>query len=387
MRTRCLPVAVCSLPSRQSQPPPVRTNKQFEEHSEKGFHVHPPAEATASEYPHATRIPLRSNPHLPPLPPWSTVPPPAAPPAAPPPCTEHRAREPPEPVFRLADIPGKGKGLLATRPFRRGALLFSEAPLFTQPPAPTNSSILAALAARTRDEQRDFFLLANAHRRAKSVLPALGVFETNALPCGADADAGPAARGLFLAAARLNHSCAPNVAHAWDAPARALRLRALAPVPAGAELCLNYADVLGTRAERRAALGFECRCAVCALEGAAQAESDARRAAVRRLFDEVGRCANEPTLGMRKVAIALRLLREEGLVHYRASFCFDAFQFCVLVSDFAHAKAWARQAWEEACCTTGPDSAAARTFKMHWANPRSHRLAGTLPRMTLSGPE
>ena len=33
-----------------------------------------------------------------------------------------------------------------------------------------------------------------------------------------------------------------------------------------------------------------------------------------------------------QIKIALKLLKEEGLVHYEASFCFDAFQFCVLVS-------------------------------------------------------
>ncbi len=96
------------------------------------------------------------------------------------------------------------------------------------------------------------------------------------------------------------------------------------------------------------------------------------------------------------------------MAHFEASFCFDAFQFCVLVrssvmsypwsqphtnlemrkvSDFANAKIWVRKAWECSCITTGPDSSAARMFKMYWANPRAHQLAGLLPRMTLSGPE
>lgn len=57
------------------------------------------------------------------------------------------------------------------------------------------------------------------------------------------------------------------------------------------------------------------------------------------------------------------------------------------VSDFANAKAWARRAWEVACVTAGPESAAARTFKMYWANPRAHRFAGLLPRGVLGGPD
>ena len=32
-----------------------------------------------------------------------------------------------------------------------------------------------------------------------------------------------------------------------------------------------------------------------------------------------------------QIKLALRMLKEEGLIHYEASFCYDAFQFCVLV--------------------------------------------------------
>lgn len=57
------------------------------------------------------------------------------------------------------------------------------------------------------------------------------------------------------------------------------------------------------------------------------------------------------------------------------------------VSDFTNAKAWIRRAWEVSVYTSGPDSNAARMFKMYWANPRSHQLAGTLPQTTLSPPD
>ncbi|OBZ67855.1 SET domain-containing protein 5 [Grifola frondosa] len=303
----------------------------------------------------------------------------------------------------VAPIPSKGgSGLLATRPITKGTLILSEPPLFTQPAAParTNSTILNALAQRTRDEQRDFFALYNARKSSgpgqPALLPALGIFETNALPCDDDDSAvrrrGKSDRdGVFLLGARLNHSCAPNVARSWDSCARTMTFRALRDISAGEELCVNYVDVLGTRAQRaeelKGAFGFLCACEECASEGEALKESDRRRAAVRRLFEEVGMCGREPTLGMRKVKIALRLLKEENLVHYEASFCYDAFQFCVLVSDFTSAKAWARKAWEASCNTSGLESAASRAFKMYWANPRAHRFAGILPHMALSGPD
>lgn len=57
------------------------------------------------------------------------------------------------------------------------------------------------------------------------------------------------------------------------------------------------------------------------------------------------------------------------------------------MSDFVNAKAWVKKAWEASCDTMGPESPAAHTFKLYWANPRAHPLAGTLPDMTLSGPD
>ena len=118
---------------------------------------------------------------------------------------------------------------------------------------------------------------------------------------------GDEVEGVFLIASRLNHSCRPNVARVWDARTNAMAFRALRDVVPEEELCINYADVdvLGTRTQRgeeiMEAFGFGCRCPACALEGEEGEESDRRRAAVRRLFEDVGRCGKEPTLGMRKV--------------------------------------------------------------------------------------
>ncbi|KAH9852353.1 SET domain-containing protein [Lenzites betulinus] len=297
------------------------------------------------------------------------------------------------PPYKIASAPlTDGVGLFATRALSKGSVVLCESPILTQPPPParTNSTVMVALSHCTRDEQRQYFNLANAYKAGpRALLPALGIFETNSLPCGKAR--GGCRAGLFLTAARLNHSCRPNIARVWDQDAQQMTFRALRDVAEGEELCMNYVDVLGTRAQRaeelQTSFGFECVCDVCALGFEEQAESDRRRAALRRLFEEAALCGNEPTLGLRKVKLALQLLKEEDLVHYEASFCFDAFQFCILVADYANAKAWIRKAWEASCNTSGPDSPASRAFKMYWANPRAHELAGKLPRATLHGPD
>ncbi|KAI0718122.1 hypothetical protein C8Q72DRAFT_798807 [Fomitopsis betulina] len=271
-------------------------------------------------------------------------------------------------------------------------MFLEEQPLFTQDASCTNSTVLTALAGCSREQQSEYFALANAFKGGDSlekVLPALAIFYTNSFPCGDDAP--QTRRGIFLTAARANHSCTPNAGRVWDAAKQAMMFRTLQAVPAGEELCINYVDVLGSREERNANLwdhfGFECACETCALQGEQLAKSDQRRMSIRQLYDEVSTCLKEPTVGIRKAKLALCLLQEEGLALYEATFCFDAFQLCVMVSDFTKAKVWARKAWEAACAASGPDSPAARTFKMYWANPRAHRLAGTMPRVAPSGPE
>lgn len=210
-------------------------------------------------------------------------------------------------TFYVNDIQDKGKGVVAARPIKRGEFLFSESPLFTMSPSPTNSTILGALAKCTRDEQRQYFMLANSYR--ERLLPALAIFETNFLLLGNGTLHGEPKRqesaGIFLLASRFNSSCTPNVSKSWDELRNVMVFRTLCDVAEGEELCFNYCDVLATKGERKEFLlsefGFDCICVACRQEGEDTLQSDKRRSTVARLFEEVGRCGNEPTLGMRKV--------------------------------------------------------------------------------------
>lgn len=216
-----------------------------------------------------------------------------------------------EETFFVHDVPGKGKGVVAARDIKKGEFLFSERPLFMLNPSPTNSMLLGALSKCTRDEQRQYFTLANSYR--KHLLPALAIWETNFLllgngthPKAIPQPAGELA-GIFLLASRLNSSCTPNVSKSWDEIRNVMVFRTLRDIQDGEELCFNYCDVLATHDDRKQILskefGFECICDACRLEGEEAVESDRRRTSILRLFDEVGRCAREPTLGIRKVPI------------------------------------------------------------------------------------
>jgi hypothetical protein len=74
--------------------------------------------------------------------------------------------------------------------------------------------------------------------------------------------------GIGLIAARLNHSCLPNVYTAYNSTSGYITVQAIKPIAAGEELCTAYINGAGKlRSERRAQLrmwGFECSCIACA---------------------------------------------------------------------------------------------------------------------------
>ncbi|PIL23116.1 transcription factor [Ganoderma sinense ZZ0214-1] len=295
--------------------------------------------------------------------------------------------------FAVQDVPGKGKGIVATRSVAQGELVLAEAALFTQILSRSNATVLAALARLSGADQRQYFSLANA--RKGRVPPPIGIFETNALPCGDnDVSRGAAASsaGIFLLGSRFNSSCRPNVNNYWDERMQKITFWATRAIAPGEELCISYMSVLAVREERRrvlqAAFGFECRCVACSRDGAELRASDERRVAIARLYDEVGACQNNPAVGVRKVKTALRLLAEEGLLpHIGLPLYQSAFQFCVSVADVKNAKAWIKKTWEAYCISVGPESEDTLELAVFMEDVRKHPAFDQLPRRTLTGPE
>ncbi|EJF60540.1 SET domain-containing protein [Dichomitus squalens LYAD-421 SS1] len=294
--------------------------------------------------------------------------------------------------FTMQDIPGKGKGLVATRPIARGELILAEEPLLSQSQPHSIATVLAALSSLSDNDQRRYFSLANALKGDYS--PPLGIFKTNALPCGDnDASRGHAAASaaIFVIGSRFNSSCQPNVNNYWNEDLQKIAFWATSDIAEGEELCICYGDLWKARDDRRRRLEssfrFVCQCVACSREGASLKESDERRNAIAKLYDEIGACGNTPSVGVRKVKLALRLLAEENLLECHASFYYDAFQFCVSVSDVKNAKAWVTKAWEAFSVIRGPDSEDAKRMATYMKDVRQHRSFGLLPRAKLSGPE
>jgi len=293
----------------------------------------------------------------------------------------------------VQDVPGKGKGVIATRPITAGELVLLEAPLFTLPSEYDNSAVLAKLAALTESEQREFFSLSNRYRGR--LPPPVGTYKTNALPCGDQSSVfGERAEraGLFRTGSRFNSSCVPNVNNFWDDTLHQISFRALKNVAEGEELCICYTELFAVRETRqlksRISFGFECMCPACTLPAKEQGDSDKRRENIGRLYHEIGQCGNKPSMGLRKVKLVIHLLEEEGILECAgAMFFYDGFQFCASCSDKRNAKQWVKKALEAETLGRGPDTSSAKMYRGYLEDPSRHRSFGLLPRQTLTGPD
>jgi SET domain len=224
--------------------------------------------------------------------------------------------------FIVQAILGKGLGVVATDPIDRGEVIISEAPLFTQGLARNEHTIAASLAPKSMDEKREYLRLANC-RDSTKVNPLQGIFETNTLPCGDNMqEFGVTASkaGIFLLCSRFNSSCTPNVHNWWDEEGGVIVMRALKPIERGEELCICYGGEWQPRDLRqekfRSKFGFTCTCTSCSLDGEALMSSDRRRTRLGILYHEIGSCADDPVLGVKKVSllgVILGLLTQSGL--------------------------------------------------------------------------
>eukprot|EP00873_Tetraselmis_striata_P027741 jgi/Tetstr1/448005/TSEL_035307.t1 len=275
--------------------------------------------------------------------------------------------------FLIRPVEGKGMGALATRDIGKGERILLEPPLFSVPAGKMRlrcgpedlqrvSQALAALSPRQLDAFRE---LSASNTYLQQGMPMdMAKFETNALPLGEPQEEPD--RGIFVLAARLNHSCQPNVEHCWNPTLKGETLHAAVDVRAGEELTLSYLgeDWLFRPREQRLAYlshgwGFECRCEPCSLEGAQLAASDRRRSRLAPMADKIYQAVSHTQVleGLRLVEETLALLQEEGLDI--ASLCgpraYDAYQACKAVHLHSDARVWLQRASDWNIMCRGPD--------------------------------
>ncbi|ETS83682.1 hypothetical protein PFICI_05558 [Pestalotiopsis fici W106-1] len=190
-------------------------------------------------------------------------------------------------LYEERDTGGAGIAVFATSCIASGTRLFCEQPLIAVPGEATQLGVFRAVAAlpgpdqqaywelaacskpskdlewitelrQSSGEDESFNALVEAHERAWSI------YETNRF--NMRFPNGDRKFGVFYKAARLNHSCSPNVFHRYNPLINRLTIHALRDIQPGEELNTSYIDICHPTATRRQILkdwGFKCQCSAC----------------------------------------------------------------------------------------------------------------------------
>lgn len=207
---------------------------------------------------------------------------------------------------RVAESTLHGNGLFATRDLRAGDLVFAEKATFMPnqyEPARASAALYAMMVHQLYDnpslaasvlplydggQERsgaegavvdgvpvvDVFVLEGIRTKNCFSSPLLTLDDTKP-----STPAGRMAKGLWVHASYMNHSCVPNTNRAFIGDV--LVSRATRPITAGEELFQSYVPVKALpetrQAQYREAWGFECRCPLCEGDRASPAATWARR--------------------------------------------------------------------------------------------------------------
>ncbi|EME42015.1 hypothetical protein DOTSEDRAFT_72943 [Dothistroma septosporum NZE10] len=283
-------------------------------------------------------------------------------------------------LYTLQIIPGKGKGLVASRKIAPGTLIINEPALFTTESlqnAETIEKDLAALVkALPKDSQRAILSL---HNNFPGANPFSNIIRSNGYPLGPSSDIG----GVFPETARINHSCRANAQHAWNEKLQRMLVHAVREIAEGEELTLSYI-IGGPSEERRSNLKnlftFDCGCELCSLPKDQLKQSDERLRRAQCLDEAIGDAKvvrQTPERALEDCRALLQIYQEEQIYDLRLPrLYYDAFQICAMHGDRARAAIFARRARETRVNCEGAESTEAERLHVLAQDPTKYENAG-----------
>ncbi|OCH86600.1 SET domain-containing protein [Obba rivulosa] len=301
--------------------------------------------------------------------------------------------------FRIVELLGKGKGVIATRDIRQGEIILREKPLFVVPSSITSSPgalLLDLLSGLTDKQEASYYDLSYVNlpqglhpgTRAYDEALTLAIFQTNAVSAGQNV-------GIFPRMARLNHGCSSafNAVYTWREREGAIVVHALKPIKEGEELLTTYTDTKRPRDARRQFLqqhyGFHCGCAVCSLPTDLSEVSDKRLSAISELYQRFSAWQYGQVSGREAEAVANEIWaigEEEGYWSERGRLAADVAWVAAAHSDAAAETAWARLALRWYSYELGADSEQAEEMRKIVARPEAHPAWSSRHSESLEGP-
>ena len=198
--------------------------------------------------------------------------------------SDWNSHKPDCPPFITKDIPGKGRGLIATRNLSFGCNVLTERPvLVVAIREPDYDKLLSDFLSKSKETQRRILNLYDRYHHQEVnedlsnekdlVAKLFGIVATNGIVYEYDSDKSEefgeeATQKVYLKASLLNHDCRPNVTWYTLPAGGTIVVNVLRPVAKGAELTVSYVgdEACSTRNQRKEKLVpflFDCKCNIC----------------------------------------------------------------------------------------------------------------------------
>ncbi|KAJ2977480.1 hypothetical protein NUW58_g7799 [Xylaria curta] len=279
---------------------------------------------------------------------------------------------------RIAKIPGKGKGLVATKAIRRGERIMAARPALL-----VHRNIFSELQFEDVYYLMDMAVENLPRPRRTSYLAQAGtmgghkitdILFTNSFQMGLGDDDDGFHYGNFPEVSLLNHDCRPNLAFFVDKNLTH-HTHAVRDIRLGEELTISYLDPLQVRSVRQErtqnSLGFSCGCSHCSLSKKESDASDGRLLTISRLDGELSDF-NSKSSSPAMVEEYLALYKEERLESKIANAYTLAALNYNLFGRADIAQQYARLSIEAGLLESGPDAVGVQQMKILADYPESH---------------
>ncbi|KAG7001904.1 hypothetical protein G7Y79_00030g064370 [Physcia stellaris] len=183
---------------------------------------------------------------------------------------------------RMTDVVGEGRGYVACRNITKGTRILQDEVIFSIPGNASAKQINQAIKKLGKVEREAFGKLGNPEMDNSTRFYTYGFNMPKVGPSTHSRS------GVFLHAARFNHSCMPNAFWTWNEQAGTndkgrLTVNATRDIATGEEITFDYTmlDKFESRADRVATLekdyGFVCSCPACDTEDPSFTRGDENR--------------------------------------------------------------------------------------------------------------
>ncbi|KAI1385499.1 SET domain-containing protein [Hypoxylon trugodes] len=277
------------------------------------------------------------------------------------------------PPFHVAEIRGKGVGVIADRKILKGETILIRSPTMMVQTAPH-----VGMEPGTREVLYDIAIGKLPSKGQGLFMGQMGrdvhdKIETNCFQLYIDgANDSGSHLGCYPEISRFNHDCRPNIHYRINNMTHTtVAARDIAP---GEELSISYIELMLSREERRSRLrqwGFECACSHCSMSDEEAAASDARLQKIEELETALENF-NETLVTAETGAQLVNLYHKERLDIYLGQVYTRAALNFALFGEEEKAKEYALAAVEAVERESGPKAGDLKAMRILAENPRAH---------------